>query len=111
MNKMQSLHVGMINSYNVIMGNITIEQVLQSGIGVFAHVPDTEPDLESIELMVMYFKDQEMYEKCSDLVKYMEENFDASGKPRGEECDCYQPTITEYTKKMACSKCNKRLRK
>jgi hypothetical protein len=111
MNKVQTVHVGMLNSYNVITGAITIEEIIQSGIGVFAHVPDEEPDLESIEQMIMYFQDKEMYENCSWLASYIKDNFDKQGKRLEEECDCYHPTIGQYTKKMCCSTCHKRLRK
>jgi len=105
------MHVGMINSYNLLMDKVSIDTVVQLGLGVFAHVPDEDPRIEDIELMIIYFQDQEMFEVCSDLVKYIEDNFEENGKLKGEECDCDYPNIKEYTRKMTCGVCNKRIRK
>lgn len=110
MNKRQTIHVGMINSYNLLMGITNIDSVVQAGLGLFAHVPDEEPSIEDIEHMIMYFQEKEMFEYCSELVKYIKENFE-NGKPKGEDCDCDLPEIKEYKIKMYCSACNKRLRK
>lgn len=111
MNKQQTIHVGMINSYNILMGTVTIDAVVQSGLGLFAHVPDEEPTLDNIEHMIMYFQDQDMYEHCAELVKYIEENFEENGKLKGEECECRYPEIKEYKMKMRCAACNKRIRR
>jgi hypothetical protein len=111
MNKTQSMHVGMINSYNVLMGKASIEQIVQSGLGIFAHVPDEEPNMETIQLIIHYFQDHEMFEHCIDLVKYIEQNFNSDGSSREENCECNYPSVTKYEHRMTCSTCNKRLRK
>lgn len=101
----------MINSYNLLMGTATIEQIVQSGLGIFAHVPDEEPTMENVQLIIHYFQDHEMFEHCVDLVKYIEQNFNDDGTSREEDCECIYPSITSYNLKMRCSTCNKRLRK
>lgn len=105
------MHVGMINSYNLLMDKVSIDTVVQSGLGVFAHVPDEEPKLDDIEMMIIYFQDRDMFEICSDLVKYIEENYEENGNLKGDECECEYPEIKEYSRKMKCAACNKRLRK
>lgn len=111
MNSNQVLHVGMVNSYNMIMGKATVDQIVTSGLSVFAHVPDEEIELEDLELMLSYFKTHEMYEYCVDILKYMQENFNPDGSYVHESCECELPTITKYEPKIKCGSCNKRIRK
>ena len=111
MNSTQILHIGMLNSYNMITGKATVEQIILSGLYVFAHVPDEEIELEDLELMLTYFKTHEMYEYCVDIVKYMHENFNPDGTYVEDSCECEYPNITEYTTKIKCGECNKRIRK
>jgi len=111
MNKQQTMHVGMMNSYNLIMDKVSIDTVVQSGIGVFAHIPDAEPELNDIQMMIIYFQDHDMYEICSDLVSYIEQNYNDNGCLKGSECDCDYPNIKEYARRMRCGVCNKRIRK
>ena len=111
MNKIQAVHVGMINSYNLITGRTTIEEVIQAGIGIFAHVPDEEIDVENIEFIIYYFQDKEMFEYCAELQDYVEENYHPDGTSKEEECDCDLPEIKEYTKKMKCATCDKRIKR
>lgn len=111
MNKEQTMHVGMMNSYNILMDKVSLDTVVQSGLGIFAHVPDEEPTLSDIELMIIYFQDHEMFEICSELVDYIEQNYNQNGTFKGEECTCRYPEVKYYTKRMKCASCNKRLRK
>lgn len=111
MNKQQTMHVGMMNSYNILMDKVSLDTVVQSGVGIFAHVPDDDPMLDDIKMMIIYFQDHDMFEVCSDLVKYIEENYNQNGSPKGADCDCEYPSVKEYTRKMKCATCNKRLRK
>jgi hypothetical protein len=111
MNKQQALHVGMINSFNLITGRTTLDEVVHSGIGVFAHVPDEEVDMENIKLIIIYFQDRDMFEHCIELVDYLNENFNKDGTSKEEDCSCEFPEIKTYSSKMKCSTCNKRLRK
>jgi hypothetical protein len=110
MTRTQIVHIGMINSYNIITGKASIEQVLLSGIGFLAHPPD-ELEPEHIELVIMYFEQLEMYEICQELRRVFDENYHADGTPRDLECLCDYPKINEYSRVMRCGTCNNRLRK
>lgn len=105
------MHVGMINSYNVLVGNATVEMVVNAGIGVFAHLPDEELSKEAIEFMIFYFKEMEMYERCAKLQVYIGENYNDDGSFKEERCACEYPEINEYVPKVKCSVCNLRLKK
>lgn len=111
MNQKQMMHVGMINSYNVLAEEMSIDKIIKSGIGVFAHIPDEEPSLESIEVMIFYFKEIEMYEKCVKLQEYIKQNFNEDGTFREEQCECEYPEIDNYIPKVKCSICNLRLKR
>jgi hypothetical protein len=107
----QQLHIGMINSFNVITRRNTVYEIMTSGIGYFAHIPDIDPDKETIDNMVNYFSDIEMYEKCIELTLYMEENFNEDGSEKKGLCQCNWPTIDKYEYMTLCSTCNLRIRK
>lgn len=101
----------MINSFNVITERNSIYEIMASGIGFFAHVPDREPELEILEEIIRYFTEIEMYEKCIELTLYMEEHFNADGSERFERCECDCPVIEKYEHKMVCGDCKLRIRK
>jgi hypothetical protein len=109
MNNSQTVHIGMLNSFNVLTEKATIEQVISSGLAYFAHAPDEESVVESIEFMIFYFKDIEMYEKCAELKEYIEKTFNEDGTYKEKFCDCEYPNIEDYTYKPKCSVCNLRL--
>lgn len=111
MNNTQMMHIGMLNSYNVLVGKASIDEIIKSGIGVFAHVPDEEPSLESINFMLFYFKEMEAYEKCAELHAYIENNYNEDGTPKEKVCECEIPEIDEYVPKVKCAICNLRLKR
>ena len=111
MNEQQQVHIGMINSFNIITQRNTIYEVMSSGIGYFAHVPDREPDFETLEDMMHYFSEIEMFEKCIELLKYMDEHFNDDGSEKMQRCDCRYPDIVKYDYKMLCANCGNRIRK
>lgn len=62
----------MENSFNVIVGNTTIEElIINYGLEelVFAHNVETGVTSEDIENIRNYFIDKEDYEKCVELTK------------------------------------------
>jgi hypothetical protein len=108
MTKQQALHVGMINSFNIITEQATFEQVLNSGIDVFAHAPHGN-EVDYIKVMINYFEEHEMYYHCAALQKHIDETYLSDGTRKEKECECDFPEIKEYTTKMKCGACNKRL--
>lgn len=101
----------MINSYNVITNKATVEEVINSGIGIFCHSPKEEDGMESIDFMIKYFKNLEMYEKCSDLKKYINETFNSDGTYKDDLCECSYPEIESYTPIVKCSICNLKIKR
>jgi hypothetical protein len=101
----------MLNSFNVITEKVSVDDVIRSGIGVFAHIPDEEPSIEVIDFMIFYFKEMEMYDKCAALKKYIECNYNEDGKPKEERCKCEYPDIIEYVPKIKCAVCNLRIKR
>jgi len=111
MNNDQAVHVGMLNSFNLITGKATFMEIVDAGIGVFAHQPEEDIEVRNIEYIILYFQHHEMFEHCAELKNYIKENYNDDGSPKPNDCECECPEITEYTTPMYCSKCNKRLSK
>lgn len=109
MNSKQTIHVGMLNSYNLITEKVLLEEILMSGIPFFAHVPDEEVSLNQLYHIIAYFEDKEMFEHCEELIDYMHENFNVDGSKKEEYCDCDMPIILNYAAKTKCAICNKLL--
>ncbi len=111
MNNTQMVHIGMINSFNVLIDNVLVEDVISSGLGVFAHSPDEDTAMKSIEFMIFYFSEHEMYERCNKLKQYIKENFNEDGSYKEECCECDLPEVEKYSTKVKCSICNLRLKR
>jgi hypothetical protein len=109
MNKDQKVHIAMINSFNVITGKASLEDVLDSGITLLAHAPADDLDYRNIELIILYFESVEMFEHCSILKEYLAENYNEDKTIKYNGCECDMPDIQEYTDKVKCSVCNKRI--
>lgn len=102
----QMIHISMINSYNVITKKATVEEVTNSGIGIFCHSPEEKDGMDSIEFMVKYFKNLEMYEKCAELKEYITNTFNSDGTYKEPLCECSYPEIESYVPIVKCSKCS-----
>jgi hypothetical protein len=111
MNQHQAVHIGMINSYNVLINGAKIEHIILSGIGVFAHSEYEEDSKISIEFMIEYFKSLEMYEKCAGLQCYIDENFNDDGTFKNLLCSCEYPDIEKYDPIPKCSLCKLKIKR
>jgi hypothetical protein len=101
----------MINSYNVITNKVTVEDITNSGIGIFCHSIEEKDGMESIEFMIKYFQNLEMYEKCSDLKEYIKDTFNTDGTYKDSLCECSYPEIESYTPIVKCSICNLKIKR
>lgn len=101
----------MINSYNLITGRATLDQIIDSGVSFFAHVPDEDITENSLELLIWYFQEHEMFEKCAELKKLQAEMFNDDGTIKQVTCSCEYPLINTYTKRLRCGKCKNLIRK
>ena len=111
MTQEQMIHIGMINSFNLLTERNTLEEIATSDLSLFAHVPDEDAPYELIMLMLDYFKSYEMFENCVELMEYIAIHYNDDGTPIENGCECFQPIITAYSKKMFCGECGKRLKK
>ena len=69
---LKSLDEAMCNSYDVIVGNATLEELMVNTGGegvVFAHNIELPPTNNDIESLLTYFKDQQDFERCIELSK------------------------------------------
>lgn len=110
MTEQQQLHIGMINSFNIISGKCSVFEVMSSGVGFLAHIPYEDPDFDTINNMIDYFAEIDMFEKCVELVEYMEDNFYEDGSEKITLCECEHPEIKSYSNRVVCSNCNNRIR-
>jgi hypothetical protein len=111
MTQEQMIHVGMVNSFNLITERNTLEEIAMSDVSFFTHVPDEEIPIELIQLMIDYFQSYDMFENCVDLMEYIALNYNDDGTRISNDCECPQPVIEKYKRKMYCGRCEKRIRK
>jgi hypothetical protein len=109
MTQEQIIHIGMLNSFNLITERYTLDEIATSDVSYFAHVPNEDVPIDLIQLMISYFQSYEMYGYCAELMTYIKTNYNEDGTIIKHECDCAQPVITAYSKKMFCDRCKKRL--
>jgi hypothetical protein len=107
----QAVHIGMLNSFNLITEVATYEQIMDADMGIFAHNPEDDIEYDNIKFIMLYFEQFEMFEHCAELKKYIDLNFNSDGSRKETDCECDMPEIKEYTLKMKCFKCDKRLRR
>ena len=64
------INAGIINSYKLIMGEKTMDEIVErSKIPIFFIPPDEDYNNEDLDTMIEYFVSTEEYEKCSVLTK------------------------------------------
>jgi hypothetical protein len=64
------INTGIINSYELIMGEKTIDEIVErSKMPIFFIPPDEDYDNDDLDTMIEYFVSTEEYEKCSVLTK------------------------------------------
>lgn len=107
----QRVHVGMMNSYNVLTNKVKLIDVIESSIPIFAHIIDEVPNKNELELIISYFENIEEYEKCIELKCVVQSFFNDDGSLKKiHKCECDMPSFAlEYSDNMVCSKCNNRI--
>ena len=64
------INAGIINTYKLIMGEKTIDEIVErSKMPIFFIPPDEDYDNDDLDTMIEYFVSTEEYEKCSVLTK------------------------------------------
>ena len=68
-----NIHEAMLNSYDVAINNSSAEDIIERHNGWFAHdvsAPISKYDLESL---LIYFEDEEDYERCIKIRDYIKD--------------------------------------
>ena len=68
-----NIHFAMLNSYDVIVNKIPIEDILGTSMPFIAHSPFSEPNENDLYGMLEYFEEVEDYEKCIKIKKIINE--------------------------------------
>jgi hypothetical protein len=111
MTKEQAIHVSMINSLNVVLNRATVSDVVDSGVGIFAHSPDDVIDYNTLNDMILYFESKQMFENCALLLAHQNSNFNEDGSIKYKLCMCPQPIIGAYTNPLNCQSCRCRIQR
>ena len=111
MNLKQKVFLAMINSYNLVTNKATFQEILDSDINLFAHIPDDALTTDLIYMMIDYFQDIEMYEKCIELKQLLEDTFNEDGTIKSVQCECDYPEFNSYVGEIKCNKCKKTIKK
>jgi len=111
MNTKQILHIAMMNSFNILTNLATIEEVIDSELNITAHVPTEELTPNVYDMLIDYFQDVEMYEKCVTLTQLKESLFNEDGTIKVVSCECDYPEFNSYTGEIKCYKCKKTIKK
>jgi hypothetical protein len=65
----EELHWAMLNSYDVIVNDIKIEDIVITDIEFFIHDISKKVKRSSIDILIAYFEETEEYERCAVLLK------------------------------------------
>lgn len=102
----RNMHIAMINSYNVITGAVSVDDVAVSECPAFAFIPDEGPTEDDIIRVMRYFEDLEMDEHVDALkTAYVKMVSDESSG----NCSCAMPDFHEYKPFIKCATCGKRI--
>lgn len=106
MNQKQLLHVAMLNSYNLITHQASYDEIVESPISMFAHLPDEPLESGNLSLIIKYFEGKEMFEHCANLKRIYDIRFKPDGTPKDYECQCDYPDILSYEyDEVRCAVC------
>jgi len=62
-----NIHFAMLNSYDVIVNGIEVEDVMGTSMPFIAHNPFGDIKESDVQGMIDYFEEQEEYERCIKL--------------------------------------------
>lgn len=110
MTEQQKIHIAMINSYNVLVGEATVDEILDSNIAMFSHDFDDELKYHNVMFILKYFEQIEMFDKCVVLSAFIDKTFDKSGNHKEKTCDCPYPEISTYETKTKCDACKRKVK-
>ena len=62
-----NIHFAMLNSYDVIVNGIVVEDIMGTSMPFIAHNPFGDIKESDVQGMIDYFEEQEEYERCIKL--------------------------------------------
>ena len=65
------VHQAMLNSYYSIVRDYDPILLIKNGKGFFMHNPAEEIERKDLEDLLLYFEDEEDYDKCQDIRDYI----------------------------------------
>ena len=65
----EELHWAMYNSYDMIINNVDIRDVMVTDVEYFIHDITDVVTVNVIDTLIVYFEDLEEYEKCAKLME------------------------------------------
>lgn len=72
-----TVHIAMINSFNVIILEYDWEEIVDGKNPYFAHnIAKRFPSIRDLEKILNYFIEQEDYKRCAALQRYIQEKQD-----------------------------------
>lgn len=66
------LRMAMLNSYDIVTGIVTQEELIETDLGYFIFDPSVGYNVSDLDLMIAYFEDNEEYEKCQKIKEIQE---------------------------------------
>tara|TARA_R100001086_G_C11746589_1_gene234085 strand:- start:323 stop:553 length:231 start_codon:yes stop_codon:yes gene_type:complete len=76
MNLEEYVDVAHRNSYDVIINNKDAKNLITRDDGYFIHHPAKPVTIDILEDLKLYFSEMEEFEKCIEIIKYIDENID-----------------------------------
>lgn len=67
------IHEAMLNSYDVLINKIDYEDVIERNNGWFAHDVLSPITVYNLENILIYFEDEEDYERCIGIRDYIKD--------------------------------------
>lgn len=111
MTEQQKIHIAMVNSFNVIVGNATVDDILDSNVPLFSHDFDDEFQYDNLMFILKYFEQIEMFDKCATLSAFIDRTFDKAGRHKEKACECPYPDVKVYEPKTKCSSCDRKIKR
>tara|TARA_R110000803_G_scaffold48837_1_gene101444 strand:- start:1185 stop:1409 length:225 start_codon:yes stop_codon:yes gene_type:complete len=70
MTEIQELHIAMLNTYDVLAENLTVEDVMVTTNSFMLFNPTEGIKSDTCDTLLEHFEDLEEYEKCQKILDY-----------------------------------------
>lgn len=70
MKEYEELHIAMLNTYDILVEDATVEDIMVTTDNFMIFDPTEGINEKVCDTLISYFEDLEEYEKCSKILKY-----------------------------------------